>query len=130
MNTLVVYYSKTGNTEKVAKSIIEKKNCDFDILQYDAKGKLMSSKLEPALYDHVILLSPVWAFSLADPMKQYIHKYKADIKQYDLVVTCGGFGLSGCIKNCLSSIGFPPQNAMKFRSKQVKSGDFDISAVI
>ncbi|MCL2045355.1 MAG: hypothetical protein FWG88_03105 [Oscillospiraceae bacterium] len=130
MNTLVVYYSKTGNTEKVAKAIIEKKNCDFDILEYDDKTKKMSSKLDPALYEHIILLSPIWAFSLAEPMKQYILKHNAAIKQYDLVVTCGGIGLRGCIKNCLSSIGFPPRNAMKFRSKQVKSGDFDISAVI
>ena len=130
MNTLVVYYSKTGTTEIVAKAIIDKKNCDFDILQFDEKAKETSSKLDPGEYEHIVLLSPIWAFSLAEPMKQYIAKHSAAIKQYDLIVTCSGLGLRGCVKNCISSIGFPPRNALKLRSKQVKSGDFNLNAVL
>ena len=130
MKTLVVYYSKTGNTKKVAEAVIESKNCDFDELQYDEKTKMAHYKRDPSDYAHIILLSPVWAFSLAEPMKQYITKNKSNIKQYDLIVTCGGWGLRGCIKNCLSVIGRLPDNSLKFRSKSVKQGNFDISAVL
>ena len=130
MKTLVVYYSKTGTTKRVADSIIASKDCDFDELVYNEKEKSIESVRNPLDYEHIILLSPVWAFSLAEPMKIYIEKNKSDIKQYGLIVTCGVFGLRGCVKNCLSVIGRPPKNALIFKAKQVKRGNFDISAVL
>jgi len=130
MKTLVVYYSKTGTTKVVADTVIEKKGCDFDELKYDKKTKAIEYLRDPADYEHVILLAPVWGFELAEPMKVYVAKHKVGIKHYDLIVTCGGFGLRGCIKNCLSSIGRLPENALIFRAKRVKQGDFDIDAVL
>ena len=130
MKTLVVYYSKTGTTKKVAEALIAKKNCDYDELLYDEELKSVNSMRGPSEYDCVILLAPVWALSLAEPMKLYISKYKSDIKRYGLIVTCGRFGLSGCIRNCLSSIGIKPEIALKFRSKIVKEGNFDISPIL
>jgi len=130
MKTLVVYYSKTGTTKKVAQAVIEKKNCDYDELQYDEKAKTVNHVFNPSDYEHIVLLAPVWAFALAEPMKKYLAVHKSNIKRYDLIVTCGSFGLRGCIKNCLTSIGRPPENALKFKSKDVKRGDFDFSAVL
>ncbi len=130
MRTLVVYYSKTGTTAKVAQEIIKKANCDSDELQFDESSKTIGNKRNPSEYERVILLAPVWAFSLAEPMKLYVAKYGADIKRYDLIVTCGGLGLRGCIRNCVSAIGKPPVKALKLRSKIVKLGNFDISEVL
>jgi len=130
MGTLVVYYSKTGTTKKVARTVIEKLNCDFDELQYDDKTKSISDSLEPSAYERVILLSPIWAFALAEPMKIYVAKHGSKIKRYDLIVTCGGLGLRGCVRNCVSAIGKPPEKALKFRAKLVKQGDYDLSPVI
>ena len=130
MKTLVVYYSKTGTTKKVAQAIIDSKSCDFDELQYDEKAKTIGSSRNPADYEHIIILAPVWAFALAEPVKLYLGQYKSDIKKYDLIVTCGMFGLRGCVKNCVSAIGKPPENALIFKAKHVKSGNFDISAVL
>ncbi len=66
MKTLVVYYSKTGTTAKVAQEIIKGKSCDFDEIQYDEGTKNISYTRKPSDYEHVILLTPVWAFSLAE----------------------------------------------------------------
>ena len=129
MKTLVVYYSKTGNTRNVAQAVIAENNCDYDELQYDEKKKSVEFVHDPSEYDCVILLAPVWAFSLAEPMKQYIAIHKSKIKRYGLIVTCGGFGLRGCVRNCISSIGTKPDIALKIRSKQVKQGDYDISPI-
>ncbi len=63
-------------------------------------------------------------------MKQYIAKHGRDIKQYDLIVTCGGLGLRGCVRNCKSAIGKPPENALKIRSKLVSQGDYALSKVL
>jgi len=130
MRTLVVYYSKTGTTKKVALAVIAEMNCDFDELRYDEKTDSVDYARDPSEYERIILLAPVWAFALAKPMKQYIAEHKSNIKQYDLIVTCGSFGLRGCIKNCLASIGKQPENALKLKAKDVKQGSYDISAVL
>jgi hypothetical protein len=130
MKTLVVYYSKTGTTKKVAEAVIAKKRCDYDELQYEEKTKAMRYARDPSEYERIILLAPVWGFALAAPMKQYIAMHKTNIKRYDLVVTCGSWGLRGCIKNCLSSIGTPPENALKFRTGQVNQNKYDLSAIL
>ena len=130
MNTLVVYYSKTGNTKKVAQSVIGGIDCEYDELQYDEKAKSISYAHDPSDFEHIILLSPVWAFSLAEPMKLYLAKEKGKIKNYDLIVTCGAMGLQGCVKNCESAIGKAPDNAMKFKAAKVKSGEYDLSPVL
>jgi len=129
MKTLVVYYSKTGNTRIVAEALIAEKNCDSDELLYDEKAKSIDYAHDPSEYDCVILLAPVWAFALAEPMKLYVAKHKSSIKRYGLIVTCGRLGLRGCIKNCLSSIGAKPEIAMKFRSKHVNQGNYDLSPI-
>ena len=113
----------------VADAVIEQNEYDYEQLHYDNKTKEITYTKNPADYDHVILLSPVWAFALAEPMKQYIATHAADIKGYDLIVTCGVWGLRGCVKNCLSAIGRPPNNALIFRAKDVRRGAYDIRAV-
>jgi len=129
MKTLVVYYSKTGNTRSVAEALLTDKKCDSDEIQYDEKAKSIDFARDPSEYDRVILLAPVWALNLADPMKLYIAKHKSNIKRYSLIVTCGALGLRSCIRNCLSSIGSKPEIAVKFKSKHVKQGDYDLSPV-
>ncbi|MCL2109841.1 MAG: hypothetical protein FWH20_10920 [Oscillospiraceae bacterium] len=136
MRTLVVYYSKTGTTKRVAEAVVAAKGCDFVELQFDEKTQTMSAidpVHNPAEYERVILLAPVWAFALATPMKMYIAEHKSAIaamKNYDLIVTCGGWGLRGCVRNCRRAIGKPPETALIFKAKQVKRGEFDIRPLV
>jgi flavodoxin len=129
VKTLAVCYSKTGTTKTVAEAIAKKLNCDLDELSFDEKIKKVSGSRNPADYDRVIILSPVWAFSLAEPMKLYLEKHKSGIKSYSLVVTCGMFGLRGCVKKCRSIIGKPPEKSLIFKQKAVRQGNYDISSV-
>jgi hypothetical protein len=128
MKTLAVCYSKTGTTKKVAEAVVKKLDCDLDTILYDEKAQTVSASKNPSEYDRVIILSPVWAFSLAAPMKLYLSKHKAEIKSYSLIVTCSsGFGLSGCVRNCKSAIGNPPEKAVKLKSRIVNQDDFTIA---
>ena len=129
MKTLAVYYSKTGTTKKVADAVVGKLSCDLDELQFDDKANTIQSSRNPADYGRVIILAPIWAFSLATPMKLYLKKYKADIKTYSLIVTCGMFGLRGCVGNCKKAIGRPPEHALKFKQKAVLRGEFNIDVI-
>lgn len=126
MKTLAVYYSKTGTTRKVAEAVAAKTGCDLDAITYNEAAKNVQADKNPGEYDRVVLLAPVWAFSLAEPMKLYLKQYGSGIKTYSLIVTCGMMGLRGCVRACKSLLGKEPEQAMKFRSKQVKQGDFKV----
>jgi flavodoxin len=126
MNTLAVYYSKSGTTQKVAEAVAAKTGCDLDAIAYDEDAKTVQTSKNPGDYDRIVLLSPVWAFSLAEPMKLYVKQNASGIKTYSLIVTCGMLGLRGCVRACKSLLGKAPEQARKFRSKQVKQGDFTI----
>ena len=131
MKTLVVYYSKTGNTKKVAEAAIKELGCDFDEIGFDDKGQKITVTIDPAEYERVILLAPIWAFSLCVPMQIYVNRHKDAIKKYSLVVTCIlGFGVSSCIKCCLKAIGRKPEKTFMLKAKLIKEGKFDIKEVL
>ena len=96
MNRLVVYFSYTGNTEKIAKMIQKKLNCDIlklnPVVPYstdyqtvvdeeqnnDSSGKVVEiEKIDKDLskYDEIILGTPVWWYSIAPVVRTFLKKY-------------------------------------------------------
>ena len=130
MKTLAVCYSRTGTTKKVAEAILEKLDCDLELLEFDEKTKMITVIYDPADYDQVIILSPIWAFTLSGPMKRYLLEYHEAIKAYYLVVTCGGLGLYGCVRFCWKTMRKPPEVAVKLRARDVNKGDIQIEKVL
>ena len=130
MKTLIAYYSKSGNTRKVAENVQARLSCDSDEIQYDQNSHAISSKLNPADYDRVILMCPIWAFRLPEPMKLYLRRQKENIKRYRLAVTCGGLGLRGCVSDCKKILEMPPEIAVKIREKLVKNDGYSVDAII
>ena len=130
MKTLVVYFSKTGNTKRVAEAAIkELDGCDVAELLFDEKANTIEGAVDPSGYERVVLLSPIWAFSLAEPMKLYLKEFGKSIQNYSLIVTCGMFGLRGCVRNCVKAAGKPPVKSIKIRAKHVIAGSFDIKGI-
>ena len=130
VNTLVVYYSKTGNAKKVAEVVIGGLGADHAELVFDDGANSIAGALDPSGYERVILICPVWAFSLAEPMKIFLREYGEAIQSYSLIVTCGLFGLRGCVKYCVKCIGKPPLKSMKIRDKFIRTESFDVAAVL
>lgn len=105
MNTLIVYYSFTGNNHKLAKYMQEKLNCDvlnleetkkrtiFKILVdfiFKRKAKLKYYYIAPADYDMVILISPIWCGELPSPIKTFVSQEKQNIKKLSHISLCAG----------------------------------------
>lgn len=130
MKTLIVYYSKSGNTRKVAKKAQAILSCDLDEIQYDQNSHTVASTLNPADYERVILMCPIWGFRLPEPMTLYLRRQKANIKLYRLAVTCGGMGLRGCISDCKKILGAPPETAVKIRAKSISGGTYSIDEIV
>jgi len=131
MKTLIVYYSKTGHAKKVAEVVInELGGCDNAALTFDEKANTIEGAADPSGYERVILVSPIWAFSLATPMKLYLKEYGKAIRSYSLIVTCGMIGLSGCVRNCVKATGRQPLKSMKIKDKHLKTDNFDIKPML
>lgn len=108
-NILVVYYSRTGSTRKVAKYIAKQLGADieevidlkkrsglwgFIIGGRDAlkrkETKIKEIKKIPAQYDLVIAGSPIWAGNIVPAVRSYLNQYKTSIKSLALFTTSGG----------------------------------------
>lgn len=107
--SLVVYYSKTGHTEKIAKDIASGLNADIEKIidkkkrtgffgfifgGRDAMKKRLTDiepvKKNPANYNLVILGTPVWAGNITPAVRTYIHMNKAKLKKTAFIISSGG----------------------------------------
>jgi len=99
LKVLVVYYSKTGHTRKIAQDISRQMEADLEEINdkkkltgllgfifggRDALTKKETSIIEmkknPAEYDLVILGSPIWAGSITPAVRTYINQYGNSIR--------------------------------------------------
>jgi flavodoxin len=111
MKTLVVYYSRTKITEKVAQTISENINCDIEeiidlknrsgAIGYLKAGRdamrkketeISISDKDPSKYDCIIIGTPVWAFTMAPAIRTYINQNKNKFKKVAFFCTEGGSG--------------------------------------
>jgi menaquinone-dependent protoporphyrinogen IX oxidase len=109
MKTLVVYYSRTGTTARLAHKISELLSADSErivsktsydgSLGYwrgafhtlnDTKVAIEDAKLSPAKYDLIIVGGPVWGARIANPVRTYLRQHASEIKSTAFFVTQGG----------------------------------------
>jgi flavodoxin len=100
MNALIVYYSRTGTTRKIAEQIKNSLNGDIDEIK-DAKSRsgiigwlnagrdsisknltrIVDIDLHPSNYDIVIIGSPTWNGAASTPIRTYITEYKETLQK-------------------------------------------------
>lgn len=105
MKPLIVYYSHSGNNEKLALELKERIGCEihqikklrkrrtFSILLdfiFKRSTKLASYNINVKEYDKIIFVSPIWASKIATPMKTFIDKEKNNIEKYFYISLCNG----------------------------------------
>lgn len=111
MKILVTYYSRTKNTERVAKEIQKSLNCDIEEIKdsenysgmigylkgaYHAMrsipAKIKPIEKDPSEYDLVIVGTPVWASTMAPAILTYLKENKEKFKDVSFFCTCGSSG--------------------------------------
>jgi flavodoxin len=143
MKTLVVFYSRTGITRKVAESIRENLKCDLEEL-VDLKerkgpiGFLVSCKdgfmkklteikqvqKDPGDYDLVILGTPVWAGTMSCAVRTYIQQNKDKFKSIAFFCTAGGGGMDSTVKDMEQKCGKKTPATLKLKTKEVIKNQF------
>lgn len=143
MKILVVYYSRTGVTRKLADFIAKKINASLEeikdtvnrvgIIGYllagrDAKfrrlTKLEKSNYSPADFDLVVIGTPIWAWNMSVPVRTYLEEYKGQFKQVAFFCTMGGSGDERAFREMGGGItGKKPMATLSLKTKEVVTGD-------
>lgn len=136
---LVVYYSRDGHTEKVAKDIAERLNADIEAIidQKNRKGILgwlgaakdARSKREttignieknPADYDVIIIGTPMWAGSMTPAVRTYLTQVKGDLKNTAYFVLSGGMSPDNVVKSMEGLAGKAMTGFVGFVQKELR----------
>ena len=108
MKTLVVFYSRSGTTKRVAQEVAKALNADIDEVidkksrkgilgflraGYDAtRGKTTEIEFEkdPSGYDLVVIGTPVWNGRVTPAIRTYLLRNREKIKNAAFFSTCAG----------------------------------------
>ncbi|WP_407424471.1 flavodoxin family protein [Methanobrevibacter sp.] len=148
MKSLVVYYSRTDITKKLAEEIADKVNADIEEIKpkvnyqgkigYARGGKdafrekvidLETPKYDPQDYDVVYLGTPVWAGKASTPLYSYIRQNGTNFSNVKFFVTAGGTGFDSTLKQ-LEDNTKKPQATLALTTKEVKKDDYSLEGFI
>ncbi len=144
MKSLVVYYSRTNITKKLAENIASKINADLEeiIPKVNYNGKIgyarggkdaITEKIidleplskDPQDYDIVYLGAPVWASKAANPLITYIKQNEGKFSNVKLFATAGGSGFESTFKQLEEYTKVKPQATLALTTKEVKKDLFE-----
>lgn len=143
MQALVVYYSRGGNTRKVAEELSKELKCDIEEIQdtvnrsgpigwlnsgrqasTKALTKLQPIKNDPAKYDLVIIGTPVWAAHVSTPVRTYITDNKDKLKKVAFLVTEGSRGDDTTVKDMEEISGKKAAGTLVVKVAEIKKGEY------
>jgi hypothetical protein len=141
MRNLVVYYSLAGNTRKVAERAARELGADiaeihatryqsgaFRILRAAFDGwwgrlpAIEASGGDPAAYDFVLLMAPVWAGHAATPMRACLAWNRGRLKRAAFVLTCAGSCPPQAFEEMAALAGLEPQATFTLLDREIKAG--------
>ncbi|MBE6491272.1 MAG: flavodoxin [Methanobrevibacter thaueri] len=148
MKSLVVYYSRTSITKRLAEDIASKTSSDIEEIKskvnysgkigYARGGKdaitekiveLEELKYNPQDYDMVYLGAPVWASRAANPLISYLKQNEGKFKNVKFFMTAGSSGFESSFEQ-MEKYSIKPQKTLALTTKEVKKNDYDLSSFI
>jgi hypothetical protein len=141
MRTLVVYYSRTGTTERIAKMLAAEFDADMERIRCpgcNAGGRGLLNTLlvalglrappivyaacDPSTYDLVLVGTPVWAWSVAAPVRAWLHREASRLPEYAVFATAGGSPFRRTFAAIETLAGKPPRATLGLTAETICSG--------
>nr|WP_295161616.1 flavodoxin [uncultured Methanobrevibacter sp.] len=138
MKSLVVYYSRSNITKKLAENIANKINADIEevIPKVNYQGKigyarggkdaitekiveLEALKYDPQDYDLVYIGAPVWASKAANPIISYLKQNEGKFSEVKFFMTAGSSGFESSFKQ-MEKYSKKPVKTLALTTKEVK----------
>ncbi|MGV8144278.1 MAG: flavodoxin family protein [Methanothermobacter sp.] len=139
MKSLVVYYSRTGHTAKIAQELADVLECDIEkiidtkkregVLGYLRSARDAGSKSQtvlkdpindPSNYDLLIIGTPLWAGHVSTPVRTYMQQNQEKINKVALFCTAGGDKFSGAFDDMKELSKKSPIATLGVRAKEIK----------
>ena len=143
MKALVIYYSRTGRTKKVAETILNNLSCDIEEIVdikkrtgplgfFHSGRQVIKKKLsvikntekEPSEYDIVIIGTPVCAKTMSSPVMTYLDKNWKYFNKVAFFCTYGGTGAETTFYDMEGLCAQKPVSLLKLRAKELKKEDY------
>jgi flavodoxin len=144
MKILIIYYSRTGVTKKLAEYISQKIGATMEevmdtknragVMGYILAGrdgtqrrltKLETIKNNPADFDLVIIGTPIWSWNMSTPIRTYLEENKSQFKQVAFFSTMGGSGDERAFKEMGEIIGKKPVATLGLKTREVITGNLE-----
>lgn len=139
--TLVVVYSYTGTAKRLAELLCAQMDWNLGTVE-DIKPRLgaigtlrcvLDTLLErsppirydgpnPAAFDQVVLVAPVWLFQLAGPMRRFVHDHARVLPEVGVIAVMGAEGGPNAAAEVAHQLGRAPLLSTSFTTRQVLSG--------
>lgn len=139
---LVVYYSRTGTTRKVAQSLSAALSCDIEeITETGRRGgifgylwsavearrqipsRITATVRDPSLYGLVVIGTPVWAWSLSSPVRAYLLANRSKLPAVAFFCTLGGAGSDQVFGQMRELAGKQPLDCLSVTARDVASAN-------
>jgi len=143
MKSLVVYYSRTGHTAKIAQELSDALECDIEEIidtkkRSGALGFMRSGNdarkqsltvlkdiiNDPAKYDLVIIGTPLWGGHVSTPVRTYMHQNQANFNNVAFFCSANGNKFSGAFDDMRELSGIAPVATLGVRAKEIKKGTY------
>jgi len=145
MSILVVYYSRSGMTKKIAQVIAEKLGADQEeiisleerkgLTGYLKSGQEAAQKklaiIKPPEkkvgdYDLVIVGTPVWVGTMASPVRTYLNSNLGRFRKVAFFTTQGSIKDQKVFKELTEVLGKDPIATLKVKTKEAATDDYTI----
>ena len=138
---LVVFYSRSGNTRRLAQRLAHALDADLEEVR-EARGRdgmlgflrcgyeatrgieppLLPLRLNPRRYARVFIGTPVWAGHVSSPVRAWLARHRADLKEFAFFCTYGHEGADTALADLAAIVGRAPQATLAMTEREVHLG--------
>ena len=140
---LVVYFSRTGYTRKIAEELAGRCNADLEAVEdvrprsglfgYLRSGReayrkelieIRPTVRDPSAYDVVILGTPVWAGHVSSPIRAYLAAHGRTLERVACFCTQGGSGAEKVLAEMAGLCGQEPLASLALNDREIDGGGY------
>ena len=141
--TLVVFYSWSGTTRRIAEALSATLKCDLEeitepkprtgflgyirsLLEASRKrpSTIAPKKHDVSSYDLVVIGTPVWAWSLSSPVRAYLMATASQLPKVAFFCTLGARGSESAFAQMTAIVGKKPRAVCAITQREVLSGSY------
>jgi len=139
--TLIVFYSRSGTTRRIAQALSGILKCDLEEITEPRRRtgflgyirSLLEARLmlpsiiapnhhDVSSYDLVVIGTPVWAWSLSSPVRAYLTATASKLPEVAFFCTLGARGSENAFAQMTAIVGKTPRAVCAITQREASSG--------